>query len=144
MPSKTVQEFRLFHFLSFSFYIFLTSPLLYKFLLLAPVSSMQLDGGLHCQGFGSSINRLWGRGTPASNVALSVSSPLSLLLLLLPQQEKSKGDGGARWRLPLFLTLVRKPSLLLYGEWHLLITIETLWEVPPLPHWGRDLPPLPG
>lgn len=63
---------------------------------------MQLDGGIHCQGFGSGINRLRGRAPPDSNVALSVSSPyaslalsLSVWLLLLPQQEKKKhGDGG--------------------------------------------------
>lgn len=58
---------------------------------------MQLDGGLHCQGFGNSINRLKGRATLASNVALSVSSPypsLSVTVVAAANPTGKKAQGG--------------------------------------------------
>lgn len=85
-------------------------------------------GGINCQGFGSSINRLWKRAELAS----THSPCVTVAGATTPTGKKRQGaEGGVQWRLPLFLTLVRKPSVLLRGEWHLLITIEALWEVPP-------------
>lgn len=87
-------------------------PLLAQPLFLAPLSPMQLDGGLHCQGFGSSINRLQGRATLASNVALSVSSPYPSLFLSVtvvaaatPTGKKSRGGGGCNGGCPSFSRL---------------------------------------
>lgn len=96
---------------------------------------MQLDGGVALAaastGYGKELN--WP----------PLTLPVLLWLMLLPQQEKSKGlEGGVQWKLPLFLTLVRKPSLLLRGEWHLLITIEALWEVTPSTLGQRFAPSL--
>ncbi len=49
------------------------------------------------------------------------------------REKGANGGAGEEERArPLFLTLVRKASLLLSGHRHLLITIETLWEVFPL------------
>ncbi len=62
--------------------------------------------------------------------------PLLPLGRVLPPYKRKGGKrrcGGVEERArPLFLTLVRKASLLLAGHRHLLITIETLWEVFPL------------
>lgn len=98
-------------------------------------------GGTKCQGFGSSINRLWKRAELAST-----HSPCVTVADATTPTGKKQGVGGGRggvqWKLPLFLTLVRKPSLLLRGEWHLLITIEALWEVPPSTLGQRFAPSL--
>lgn len=98
---------------------------------------------------GKSIFRALAAASTGSGKELNwppLTLPVLLWLVLLPQpqQEKSKGleGGGVQWRLPLFLTLVRKPSVLLRGEWHLLITIEALWEVPPSTLWQRFAPVL--
>lgn len=129
------------------FCVFLTS--LVNTLSFALFCSMQLDvgvgGEIKCQGFGSSINRLWKRAELAS----THSSPcVTVADATTPTGKKSKrgwrgvGVGGCNGNCPLFLTLVRKPSLLLRGEWHLLITIEALWEVPPF-HTGAAICPIP-
>lgn len=101
---------------------------------------MQLDGG------GGSITRALAAASTGYGKELNrppLTLPVLLWLMLLPQQEKSKRlEGGVQWKLPLFLTLVRKPSLLLRGEWHLLITIEALWEVPPST-LGQPFAPIP-
>lgn len=95
-----------------------------------------LEGGVQSLDFGRIIIMLSWRTILFWNLTLSLS-----LGLLLPQDKKKKARGlGMRWRLPLFLTLIRKHSLLLHGEWHLLITIETLWEVPPC-HTGAEICP---
>lgn len=98
---------------------------------------MQLDYGIGCQLVSSSTKKLW--GTLAS---IASPHPSFCVLLLLSQQEERQESRGAPRRLPRFLTLVRKPSLLLRGEWHLLITIETLWEVPPATLGQRFAPSL--
>ncbi len=102
MPSWTVQEFGLLHFIPLLFMSSWHPPPLQTSFVGPSLSPMQLDGGLHCQGFGSSINRLRGRATLASNVALSVSSPYPVLFLSVTAvaaatptgKKKKKKQGG--------------------------------------------------
>lgn len=84
----------------------------------------------HAAGWRSPLPGFWqqhqqvvGKGPPASNVTLSVSSlhpsvflSATVAAAATPTGKKEGGGGGVRWKLPLFLTLIRKPSLLLCGE----------------------------
>lgn len=113
----------------------LLSSLLFYLPFSAPCSWM---GGIDCQGFGRSINRLWKRAELASTHSPCIT--VAGATTPTPTGKKQGAGRGVQWRLPLFLTLVRKPSVLLRGEWHLLITIEALWEVPPSTLWQRFAP----
>lgn len=84
---------------------------------------MQLDGGDPLPGLWQWHQQVVGKGHPGLKCSplclfpLCLSLSVSVVAAATPTGKKAWGWwGGGQWRLPLFLTLVRKPSLLLRGE----------------------------
>lgn len=122
MPSWTVQKIWAYSFYSPSFHVFLTS--IANTLSFAPLSLSPAAGwGTPLPGLWQEHQQVVGKFHPGLQCSLLCLFPLSLAFSLChcgccccPNRKKRKGLGGCNRDCPFFLTLVRKPSLLLCGE----------------------------